>query len=152
MGINREQEKQITAVATTWLLEKKVVAVEPLRLYLARYAELHLSDEDIAECLLHLLQGRHGDVQGLSLAHRFTFSMALIGHWTSSYDVLAIEVVVEGRKVYAFYGISAVSKSPAGFRSLTIAPYWDQKQISRNGGTLSPNSRLASILPRIRPT
>ena len=105
MGINREQEKQITAVATTWLLEKKVVAVEPLRLYLAQYAELHLSDEDIAECLLHLLQGRRGDVQGLTLEQGFTFSMAMIGHWTSSYDILAIEVFLENRVAYAFYGV-----------------------------------------------
>lgn len=105
MGINREQEKQITAIATTWLLEKKVVAVEPLRLYLAQYAELHLSDEDIAECLLRLFRQR-GDLQeGLTLEQGFTFFVALIGHWMDGYDILAIEVIVAGHKVYAFYGV-----------------------------------------------
>jgi hypothetical protein len=107
MAISKQDRDQITALATSFLQEKKVVAIEPIRLFLEQISGQSVDDGDIEECLLHLLRGQRGDIQGVSLDQALLFFPAAIGHWIAGYDVLVIEARLENKdfKAYAFYGI-----------------------------------------------
>lgn len=107
MSISKQDQDQITALATSFLQEKKVVAIEPIRLFLEQVLGQSVDDGDIEECLLHLLRGQQGDVQGVTLDQALLFYPAAVGHWISGYDILVIEARLEYKSciAYAFYGV-----------------------------------------------